>query len=130
MFDFTPPARVAGWLFVAFLGLIPVYAIVIAVIHQVTGETHGDHILFNVAPWLFAVVAVFLAVDFQRRLLNSSLTVTQVPGCRLASALTLAGCGFGLGNNNWVAPVVGLLAFATTCLPTRHRTIPSTWTPK
>lgn len=51
----------------------------------------------------------------------------RVAGWLFAAVLILAGCAFGVQTGNWVAPIVGVLGLAATCVPAKDPTIPSTW---
>jgi hypothetical protein len=130
MFDLTRLARTIGFVFLAYLGCVPVGAIVLAIVGFSTGKSGNLDFLWRGVVWVFPVLAIVLAVDFHRRLRSGRLTVTQVPGYRFVGVLTTFGAAWGLNADVWIPVVISLPFLIALCVPTRRKAAPSTWVAK
>lgn len=130
MLDLTAVSRAASWLFLGFFVAFFALGIVFAIVDATSDASLDLGGVASVVPYPFTVMAVVLVTDFFRRLTSARLTVTQVPGYRVAGVLTAAGAAFGFSSGRaWVVSVICLVIVASMCVPTRGRTVPSTWKP-
>ncbi len=130
MLDLTRLARTIGSVFLAYLASILLCAIVAMIVGVSTGTNLDMDFLWWGAVWVFPVLAIVLAVDFHRRLGSGRLTASQPAGYRYVGVLMTFGAAFGLGADVWIPAVISLVCLITLCVPTKRKTVPSTWIAK
>ncbi len=111
--------------------LFPLGAMALVISHY---TIHQDHVVVGLLgfvnwplPWVFGLGSATLLVDFWRRLGSGQLTSTQVVGYRVAAVLMVLGAAFSLSSGHWLPVAVSGVALILMFLPTRGRTVPSTW---